>query len=223
MRQSQQKNRMRGRGRKQPNPLSRNYESNGPDVKIRGNAAHIAEKYMSLSRDAASAGDPVMAENYLQHAEHYNRIIAAANQQRADEQQAAGRGPQPDVGQGERGGDDPSSGNGASKGAEASQGEQQGGDTGDGGRSQDRRPRRNNNRRRQPTASAGSDEAAPNTNGGGVNGSTAPHGDSAEDKGAGADKDAGEIKDGISSDAAKLPGSLVGLAGDSSSGGASED
>jgi hypothetical protein len=78
MRQSQQKNRMRGRGRKQPNPMSRSFESNGPDVKIRGNASHIAEKYTQLARDALSSGDTVMAENYLQHAEHYNRIIAAA-------------------------------------------------------------------------------------------------------------------------------------------------
>ncbi|MEQ8935536.1 MAG: DUF4167 domain-containing protein, partial [Amphiplicatus sp.] len=63
------------------NPLSRSYESNGPDVKIRGNAAHIAEKYTQLSRDAASVGDNVMAENYLQHAEHYLRIILAAQAQ----------------------------------------------------------------------------------------------------------------------------------------------
>ncbi len=72
---------MRGRGnnnRKGPNPLSRNYESNGPDVKIRGNAQHIAEKYAALARDAQASGDRVMAENYLQHAEHYNRIIMAA-------------------------------------------------------------------------------------------------------------------------------------------------
>lgn len=77
---------MRGRGNnnnrsKGPNPLSRNYESNGPDVKIRGNAQHIAEKYTTLARDAQSAGDRVMAENYLQHAEHYNRIILAAQAQ----------------------------------------------------------------------------------------------------------------------------------------------
>ncbi|NKB78337.1 DUF4167 domain-containing protein [Ochrobactrum daejeonense] len=64
--------------RKGPNPLSRNYESNGPDVKIRGNAQHIAEKYATLARDAQASGDRVMAENYLQHAEHYNRIIMAA-------------------------------------------------------------------------------------------------------------------------------------------------
>lgn len=88
MRNSHQKSRSRGRNRKPQNPLSRNYESNGPDVKIRGNAGHIAEKYSSLARDALSNGDTVMAENYLQHAEHYNRIVATAQAQRAEEQQA---------------------------------------------------------------------------------------------------------------------------------------
>jgi len=91
----QQNRRMRGRGnnnnsnnnngnnqnRKGPNPLTRSYESNGPDVKIRGSAQQIAEKYATLARDAQSAGDRVMAENYLQHAEHYNRIIMAAQAQ----------------------------------------------------------------------------------------------------------------------------------------------
>jgi hypothetical protein len=83
MRPNQQKNRSRGRngGRKHINPLSRNFESNGPDVKVRGNAAHIAEKYLQLARDAQSSGDSVMAENYLQHAEHYFRIVSAAQPQ----------------------------------------------------------------------------------------------------------------------------------------------
>lgn len=86
MRPNQQnnKNRSRGRnnngGRKHVNPLSRNYESNGPDVKVRGNAAHVAEKYLQLARDAQSSGDSVMAENYLQHAEHYFRIVSSAVQ-----------------------------------------------------------------------------------------------------------------------------------------------
>lgn len=85
-----QNKRMRGRngGRKGPNPLTRTYESNGPDVKIRGTAQHVAEKYLQLARDAQSSGDPVMAESYLQHAEHYFRIIAAAQQ--AQQQQHAG-------------------------------------------------------------------------------------------------------------------------------------
>src|SRR6202012_3969720 len=77
-----QNKRMRGRNnnRKGPNPLTRTYESNGPDVKIRGTPHHVAEKYLQLARDAQSSGDPVMAENYLQHAEHYFRIIAAAQE-----------------------------------------------------------------------------------------------------------------------------------------------
>lgn len=64
-----------------PNATNRVYESNGPDVKVRGTANHIAEKYQALSRDAHSSGDRVAAENYLQHAEHYLRIIAASQAQ----------------------------------------------------------------------------------------------------------------------------------------------
>jgi hypothetical protein len=83
--------RMRGRNnnnnnnnnnhRKSQNPLTRVYESNGPDVKIRGTASHIAEKYIQLARDSQSSGDPVAAENYYQHAEHYFRLIALAQEQ----------------------------------------------------------------------------------------------------------------------------------------------
>ena len=57
--------------------IHRTIDSNGPDIKIRGNAHHIYEKYLQLARDANSAGDRVMAENYLQHAEHYYRLIMA--------------------------------------------------------------------------------------------------------------------------------------------------
>ena len=81
MRPGQQNKRMRGRNRKGPNPLTRCFESNGGDVKIRGTALHIAEKYVQLARDASSSGDRVAAENYLQHAEHYYRILAAAQAQ----------------------------------------------------------------------------------------------------------------------------------------------
>jgi hypothetical protein len=83
MRNGQNK-RMRGRNRKgghHQNPLSRVHESTGPDVKIRGTASHVAEKYLQLARDAQSSGDPVAAENYYQHAEHYFRVIAAAQEQ----------------------------------------------------------------------------------------------------------------------------------------------
>ena len=90
-----QNKRMRGRNgnRKGPNPLTRTYESNGPDVKIRGTAHHVAEKYLQLARDAQSSGDPVMAENYLQHAEHYFRIIAAAQQAQQQAQMGYARQP----------------------------------------------------------------------------------------------------------------------------------
>ena len=82
MRQGQQNRRGRGRNnRKSQNPLSRSFESNGPEMKIRGTPAHIAEKYLALARDAQSSGDPVLAENYLQHAEHYIRIIMAYREQ----------------------------------------------------------------------------------------------------------------------------------------------
>lgn len=80
MRNGQNK-RMRNRNRKGQNPMTRVYESNGPEVKIRGTASHIAEKYLQLARDAQGSGDPVGAENYYQHAEHYFRIIAAAQEQ----------------------------------------------------------------------------------------------------------------------------------------------
>jgi hypothetical protein len=97
MRQGQQHRRGRGRNnnnnshnhnhnhRKGHNPLSRSFESNGPDVKVRGTPAHIAEKYLSLARDAQSSGDPVLAENYLQHAEHYNRIIMTYREQQVQQ------------------------------------------------------------------------------------------------------------------------------------------
>jgi hypothetical protein len=78
MRQGNPNKRLRGRNRKGPNPLTKTFESNGPDVKIRGTALHVAEKYLQLSRDAQVSGDRVMGENYLQHAEHYFRILAAA-------------------------------------------------------------------------------------------------------------------------------------------------
>jgi Domain of unknown function (DUF4167) len=65
-------------GRREPNPLTRSYDSHGPDVRIRGTALHVAEKYLQLARDAQTGSNPVAAENYLQHAEHYFRLIATA-------------------------------------------------------------------------------------------------------------------------------------------------
>lgn len=79
MRQGPNNKRMRGRGggRKHSNPRNHTYESNGPDVKVRGNPQQIVEKYLTLARDAYSAGDRVSAENYYQHAEHYYRVLNA--------------------------------------------------------------------------------------------------------------------------------------------------
>lgn len=88
MRQGQNNKRMRGRGggRKGGNPRNQSYESNGPDVKVRGNPQQIVEKYLALARDASSAGDRINAESYYQFAEHYYRIMnanaLAAEQQR---------------------------------------------------------------------------------------------------------------------------------------------
>lgn len=91
-RNNQNRQRNRGRNnnnnRRGPNPLQRSYESNGPDVKIRGNAMQVAEKYLTLARDAQVSGDRILAENYMQHAEHYSRIIAAAQAANQQNQQA---------------------------------------------------------------------------------------------------------------------------------------
>ena len=63
-------------------PLNRNhvFDSNGPDLRIRGTSQQLFEKYLQLGRDATSGGDRVMAESYFQHAEHYFRILNAMNQ-----------------------------------------------------------------------------------------------------------------------------------------------
>lgn len=79
---------------------NRTYDSSGPEVKIRGSASHVYEKYLQLARDANSSGDRIMAENYLQHAEHYYRIMAAAAAQAAQYQaqqaaQSSSQHPQP--------------------------------------------------------------------------------------------------------------------------------
>ncbi len=76
---------------------NQSFDSNGPDVRVRGNAWQVFEKYQSLARDAQMAGDRVAAENFLQHAEHYHRIIEAINEATAAEQAARGFGAQPEV------------------------------------------------------------------------------------------------------------------------------
>ena len=101
--------RSRGRGRRPQNNNSggggggnnnnpnRTFDSSGPEIKIRGSAAHVYEKYLQMARDANSSGDRVMAENYLQHAEHYFRILSAAQlqqQQYQNQNQNPNQGPQ---------------------------------------------------------------------------------------------------------------------------------
>jgi len=67
-----------GGGQKPTHNVNRAFDSNGPDgVKIRGAAQHVFEKYQQLARDATASGDRVLGENYLQHAEHYFRLIRA--------------------------------------------------------------------------------------------------------------------------------------------------
>ena len=75
-------------------------DSNGPEVKVRGNANQIFEKYLLLARDATSSGDRIMAENYLQHAEHYYRVVngdgsGQRNPQHQQRQPQAAEQPQP--------------------------------------------------------------------------------------------------------------------------------
>lgn len=78
-----QPNYRRGRGRGNPKRMgggggrNQTYDSSGPNVKVRGTAAQINEKYLALARDATSSGDRIMAENYFQHAEHYFRLMTA--------------------------------------------------------------------------------------------------------------------------------------------------
>lgn len=81
MKHNNNNNNRRSRGRRN-NIVNRvqTFDSNGPDVRIRGSAQQVYEKYCALAKDAAGLGDKIMAENYLQHAEHYLRIM---NEQQA--------------------------------------------------------------------------------------------------------------------------------------------
>lgn len=90
------RNQRRRQGGSNPN---RALDSNGPDVRIRGTANQIYDKYTALARDASSAGDRIKAESYLQHAEHYFRVIRA--QQPPPQQQSTDAdGDQPNVANG---------------------------------------------------------------------------------------------------------------------------
>lgn len=91
--------RSRQRGRRPQNTHTqhhnpnRTFDSSGPEVKIRGSASHVYDKYLQLARDANTSGDRVAAENYLQHAEHYYRVMAAQAQQQQQYQQQRNQQP----------------------------------------------------------------------------------------------------------------------------------
>jgi hypothetical protein len=107
MRQVPNSKRSRGRnGRKPHNPhgggssKNQTFDSSGPDIKVRGSASQVLEKYLALARDATSAGDRIAAENYFQHAEHYYRILSANQAQNAQAAQQNGQpGNRPQGGQ----------------------------------------------------------------------------------------------------------------------------
>jgi hypothetical protein len=88
-----------GRNNKPHMPArAQTFDSSGPEVRIRGNAYQVLEKYLALARDATAAGDRISAENYYQHAEHYYRVINAnsdGQRQQHPQQQGGGQQPQP--------------------------------------------------------------------------------------------------------------------------------
>ena len=81
MRHGASNRRSRGNNRNKGGNRAQVYDSNGPDVRIRGTAHQICEKYTLLAKDARATGDHVLAESYLQHAEHYQRIILSIEEQ----------------------------------------------------------------------------------------------------------------------------------------------
>ncbi|HMB75254.1 MAG TPA: DUF4167 domain-containing protein [Kiloniellaceae bacterium] len=68
------------------------FESNGPEGKVRGNAAQVFEKYLALAREATAGGNRVGAEAFYQHAEHYFRIINDSTDPRPEGQQGQAGG-----------------------------------------------------------------------------------------------------------------------------------
>jgi len=95
--QNNRNNRQRSRGRRPNNgggnPSNKVYDSNGPDVRVRGSAQTVADKYLQLAADAQSQGDRIKTESYFQYAEHYLRIVAGnqaiKNKKQAEKDKAA--------------------------------------------------------------------------------------------------------------------------------------
>ena len=72
------RNQSRRNGNGSPNK-SNNFDSSGPDIRVRGNAIQVNEKYLALANDASTSGDRIKAEGFFQHAEHYYRVFMNAN------------------------------------------------------------------------------------------------------------------------------------------------
>ena len=80
MRQGNSSRRSRGRGNGKRHPRSNQIDSHGPEVRVRGTAQQVFDKYLALARDATSSGDRIAAENMFQHAEHYSRVLSIAQE-----------------------------------------------------------------------------------------------------------------------------------------------
>ncbi len=113
-----------GNNRRHSSHRVQNFESSGPESKVRGNAHQLVEKYLQLSRDASSMGDRITAENFSQHAEHYFRMHmgnnAASDGRQSGSQDRGGNGAERGTpARRNRGGDGGNAGNGKESGAEA--------------------------------------------------------------------------------------------------------
>ena len=103
---------------------SQTFDSNGPDVRVRGNAFQILEKYVALARDAQAAGDRIAAENYFQHAEHYFRLINESGGYQQQQRHQGNPGYQGGQGGDQRGGQAPDQSVGGAQMQPGSQGGQ---------------------------------------------------------------------------------------------------
>lgn len=85
MKQNNNNRRARGRGPRKPHGMGggqhkgQGFDGGGQELRVRGNAYQVLEKYLQLARDAGAAGDRIAAENFLQHADHYYRVLSAMN------------------------------------------------------------------------------------------------------------------------------------------------
>lgn len=150
-------------------PRHQNFDSNGPSIRIRGNAHQVYEKYLQLARDANAAGDRIMAENMYQHAEHYFRILNVDDGEGYQSRQNRGNGSDTRYSDRQNGGGEQSEGSedlgpdqerdteSASQSREnGPQAEQESTDEVNGGRRQPRRTRRNSTRNAAPDKDASS-------------------------------------------------------------------